>query len=287
MQYKFLLSPWKNKFIDVISKTRKELFISSPFISVEGVRILSNAIQTKGSIEISLITCLTTQNIVNGITEPTALLELYEQFSQVRISSLGRLHAKVYVIDNKIGIITSANLTNGGLVNNFEYGVLIDNKSIISTIKKDMSRYYALGNILDKNLLEKINEESSKLRIIKSKTDDLIKNTELAQSLRKSTESLESELLRNRIREGKTINAIFSDTILYLLEKKGPLTTKELHPLIQVIHPDICDDSIDRVINGQHFGKKWKHLVRDAQQSLKKKGFIYLRDKKWHLTKKI
>lgn len=284
MQYKFLLSPWKNEFIDVISKARKELFMSSPFINVEGVRILSDAIQTKSSIEISLVTNLTTQNIVNGITEPVALLELYEHFAQVKISSLGRLHAKVYLIDDNIGIITSANLTSGGLISNFEYGVLIDDKNVISTIKEDMLKYYSLGNILDRELLEKINEESNKLHGIKSKTDNLIKNTKLAQLLKKSTENLDVELLKNRIKDGKTINAIFSDTIIYILKKKGPLTTKELNPFIQSIHPDICDDSIDRVINGQHFGKKWKHLVRDAQQSLKKKGLIYLKGEKWCLT---
>lgn len=62
-------------------------------------------------------------------------------------------------------------------------------------------------------------------------------------------------MLKNRIKEGKTINAIFSDTISYALEKKGSLSTKELHPLIQSMHPDICDDSIDRVIDGQHLVK--------------------------------
>lgn len=284
MQYKFLISPWKNEFINVISKTRKELFMSSPFINVEGVRILSDAVQTKSSIEISLVTNLTTQNIVNGITEPVALLELYKQFTQVKISSLGRLHAKVYLIDNKIGIITSANLTSGGLISNFEYGVLIDDREVISTIKEDMLKYYSLGNILDRNLLERINEESNKLQGIKSKTDNLIKNTKLAQLLKKSTENLDVELLKNRIKEGKTINAIFSDTILYILKKKGPLTTKELNPFIQSIHPDICDTSIDRVINGQHFGKKWKHSVRGAQVSLVRKGLIYLEGEKWYLT---
>jgi len=283
MKYKLLISPWTNEFTDVISKTKNELFISSPFVNMEGVKILSDAIQTRSSVKMSLITNLTTQNILNEITEPSALLELYKQFNQVKVSSLGRLHAKVYLIDNKIGIITSANLTSGGLISNFEYGVLIDDRDVISTIKEDMLKYYSLGNILDRNLLEKINEESSKLCGIKSKTDNLIKNTKLAQLFKKSTENLDVELLKNRIREGKTINTIFSDTILYILKKRGPLTTKEINPLIQSIHPDICDDSIDRVINGQHFGKKWKHLVRDAQQSLKKKGLIYLKGEKWQL----
>ena len=252
MPYKFLLSPWKNEFIDVLGKTKEELFISSPFINVEGVKILSEAMETNASIEISLITSLTTKNIVNGITEPVALLELYKQFDKVRISSLGRLHAKVYLIDNKIGIITSANLTRGGLINNFEYGVLIDDENLISNIKEDMLKYRSLGNILDKSLLEKINEEANEIYRIKNETDEIIKKTQLANLLRKSAEKLDVDLLKNRIRGGKTINAIFSETILYLLEKKGALRTDELHLLIQAIHPDICDDSVDRVLSLIH-----------------------------------
>jgi len=283
MQYKFLVSPWRNEFIEIISKTRRELFMCSPFINIEGVKILSDAVHTKSSIEIFLITSFTTKNIVNRITEPAALLELCKQFTHIKISSLGKLHAKVYLIDNEIGIITSANLTSGGLVNNFEYGVLIENKDIISIIKEDMLKYYSLGNILDKDLLEKVSKEADKLYEIRNKTDNLVKNSKLGELLKKKAETIDVELLKNRIKEGKTINAIFSDTILYLLKKKGSLSTEEIHPLIQTMHPDICDNSIDRVINGQHFGKKWKHLVRDAQQSLKKKGLIYLKGGKWHL----
>jgi len=284
VKYKFLSFPWKNEFIDILSRTKKELFISSPFINVAGVKILANSIQTKSSINIFLLTNLTTQNIINRSTEPAALLELYKQFDQVNISSLGKLHAKVYLVDNEIGIITSANLTCSGLINNFEYGILIDDKNIISIIKEDMLKYYSLGNIFDKNLLEKLNEESEKLYRIKNEMDNFIENTRVAQLLKEATEIIDIDLLKSRIREGKTINSIFSDTVLYILKKRGPLSTKELHPLIQLIHPDICDDSIDRVIEGQHFGKKWKHSVRNAQKFLKEKGLIYLKDGEWHLT---
>jgi len=282
VKYKFLSFPWKDEFIDIISRTKEELFISSPFINVEGVKILSNCFQKKFSINISLLTNLTSQNIINRSTEPTALLELYKLFDQVRISSLGKLHAKVYIVDNEIGIITSANLTSGGLINNFEYGVLIDDKNVISTIKKDMLEYFFLGNIFDKILLEKINKESEKLYKIKYKTDNLIKDTKLAQLLKKDAETIDSELLKNRIK-GRTINAIFSDTIIYILKKRGSLSTSKLNPLIQSIHPDICNDSIDRVIEGQHFGKKWKHSVRSAQQFLKREGLVYLEDGEWCL----
>lgn len=282
MKYKFLSFPWKDEFIDIIRRTKEELFISSPFINIEGIKILLNCFQNKSSINISLLTSLTAQNIINKSTEPSALLELYKLFDQVRISSLGKLHAKVYIVDNEIGIITSANLTSGGLINNFEYGILIEDKNVISAIKKDMLEYFFLGNIFDKILLEKINKESEKLYKIKYETNNLIKDTKLAQLLKKDTETIDSELLKNRIKS-RTINAIFSDTITYILKKRGSLSTSKLHPLIQSIHPDICDDSIDRVIEGQHFGKKWKHSVRRAQQSLKDKGLIYLKDGKWCL----
>jgi hypothetical protein len=156
---------------------------------------------------------------------------------------------------------------------------------IISTVKDDMFKYFSLGNVLDKKILEKISGEAKKIYLVKKKTENVIRKTKLPQLLKRATENLNIELLKNRVKEGKTVNAIFSNTILYLLEKKGSLATSELHPLIQSIHPDICDDSIDRVINGQHFGKKWKHQVRSAQQFLKRQGLIY-RDKnnKWRLN---
>lgn len=58
----------------------------------------------------------------------------------------------------------------------------------------------------------------------------------------------------------------------------------ELHPLIQRLQPDLCDDSIDRVIEGVHFGKKWKHHVRSAQQFLKRQGRIRYDGARWHLV---
>jgi hypothetical protein len=74
---------------------------------------------------------------------------------------------------------------------------------------------------------------------------------------------------------------VFEKTILYFLKREGPMTTRQLHPLVQSVHPDLCDDSVDRVIDGQHFGKKWKHLVRIAQSHLKLKGMIVLQNGLW------
>jgi hypothetical protein len=71
---------------------------------------------------------------------------------------------------------------------------------------------------------------------------------------------------------------------LYILEKYGGMQTEQLHFYIKQIHPDLCDDSIDRVIDGKHYGKRWKHYVRNSQQHLKSKGLIELTNGIWKLT---
>jgi len=55
--------------------------------------------------------------------------------------------------------------------------------------------------------------------------------------------------------------------------------------MIEAIHPDLCDNSVDRVIDGKRFGKKWKHAVRTAQQQLKKQGLVRLANDRWMITK--
>jgi hypothetical protein len=61
------------------------------------------------------------------------------------------------------------------------------------------------------------------------------------------------------------------------------MPTTELHNHNQQIHPDLCDSTIDRVIDGKRYGKKWKHAVRTAQQHLKKKDLVVLKDGHWLL----
>ena len=284
--YRLLISPWSDQFANTLSQAGRELFISSPFVNVGGARALAEVTKHRSSIDLTLLTSLTAQNIMNGVTDPSALRMLFEQFGHVRISSLPRLHAKVYIVDGKVGIITSANLTSGGLSTNFEYGVQFDNAKIVTIIREDMNRYFSLGNIFTIETLRTIEKETKDLLSLRREAERAVRRSELATRLARASLKIEFELLQNRVKEGRTVNSILSETIVYILEKMGPLTTRELHEFIQPIHPDICDDSIDRVINGQYFGKRWKHLVRSAQQHLKQQGFIALSNGKWQVLKR-
>ena len=96
--------------------------------------------------------------------------------------------------------------------------------------------------------------------------------------------AVSDELLRLRA-AGRTAHAIFADAILHLL-LDGPITTVELNQAIQRIHPDLCDDSIDRVINIAAFWQEMEACsVRMTQVFLRRRGDIRLEDRKWRLAK--
>jgi len=81
---KFIISPWKNEFINAISQVQKELIISSPFINIQGVEVISNVIPNSDNVELSLITNLTIGNIRNRGVDPSALLGLWDRFENLK-----------------------------------------------------------------------------------------------------------------------------------------------------------------------------------------------------------
>ena len=97
---------------------------------------------------------------------------------------------------------------------------------------------------------------------------------------------VEDNLIRTRVKN-ENPNSSFSRTLLYLLSMR-PAKTTDLRMQIKDIHPDLCNDSVERVIAGKRFGKLWKHRIRNAQQCLRKSGSIsYDKGTRlWHKTGK-
>jgi HKD family nuclease len=269
-----LKSPFEKQLKDTLCKSQNQVIIASPFINRQGADIFLDALAGKPDIDVKIVTNLSVKNIVAGVTQPDALLKIGTTIKNTSIISLARLHAKVYIIDESEAIVTSANLTSGGLLGNFEYGILSQDISVIKTIKQDILDYAALGSTFDIEILKKIDLQKQKIDAIKTETMHHSIYSELRHTLETVKQSMEIELITNKIKEDRTINSIFSETIMYLLSKYGQLTTKEIHLMAKQIHPELCDDTEDRVINGQHFGKRWKHLMRKAQQSLEERMLI-------------
>ena len=284
---RLIRSPWTETFRLLASTVQSDLLLVSPFVKTRSTEQVLSQIQKRGidkQVRVRLLTNLRPESALNGSMDLEALLELSRCLPKFELTHLPSLHAKVYVADESMAVVTSANLTEPGITGNLEYGVAFTDGKLVREIRRDFENYSLLGAKILPSDVESLAHETAELKQAFKEAERSIR----AQARRAFKEKLDAahiQLLRHRAK-GTTTHAILSDTILFLLAK-GPLRTTELHPMIQQLQPDICDDSIDRVIDGVHFGKRWKHYVRNAQQFLKRTGRVYYDGDRWHLTQGV
>jgi hypothetical protein len=274
---------WKDDLRALLTDARKSLIVSSPYVTARGADFvlshLSKAIRPR--LCFSLLTDLSPLNVAQGATDPSAVRGLAAALPRSRVFHLPRVHAKVYVKDAETAIVTSGNLTAGGLDVNYEYGLKVLDAPTAAAIDRDLTDFAALGALVPPDMLSAYSEKAAELRELHKAHERAARriNTRLGRALMAAAD----DLMRLRLLRGP-MHTVFAETILYLLARHGPLPTTQIHPRVEAMHPDLCDNSVDRVIDGKRFGKKWKHAVRTAQQQLKKRGQIELVGEKWRLA---
>jgi phosphatidylserine/phosphatidylglycerophosphate/cardiolipin synthase-like enzyme len=277
-------SPWTENLQNLLSLVDEHLLIASPFVKRFATELIVAQLDQRGlrnSVRVSLITDLRPESTLAGSMDLDALNDFGRSISGFELTHLPSVHAKVYVADCKMAIVTSGNLTEPGLCGNIEYGIALADDNLVRQVRADLDGYASLGAKVSMEDFGALAAEMQDLRALFQRAERSIR-TQARRAFREKLELTHVRLLRHRAK-GKTTHAIFSDTIRFLLAK-GPLRTEELHPLVQLLHPDLCDDLVDRVIEGVHFGKKWKHYVRNAQQYLKRHGEIRFDRERWHLV---
>ena len=283
--FDLLHSPFKSAFDEFANSIISDCFICSPYITFDPVKTLIRTVSEKKlgrNVQINILTDISLRTAVQGATEIAALLYLFDNHPNVSIAYLPRIHAKVYIANQTSAIVTSANFTEGGATRNFEYGIKINDSVLVQKIHSDINEYRKLGANINQIQLAEIQKQVEGVRSAIQEEQKTI-TRKMRLEAKKQERILEDNLIRIRIKDRST-NSIFSETLLYLLSHK-PMTTEELHLRIKDVHPDLCDDNFDRVIDGRHFGKLWKHQVRNAQAHLKRMGSI-LYDEEKHLWSK-
>lgn len=288
----FFRSPLAHAFTEFAEGVRERCLLCSPYISVEPVRRLLNTLQAKRlteAIQVQIITDISPLNIIGGATDLNALILLTDNVRAVEMTYLPRVHAKVFVCDDQFALLGSANFTQGGADRNWEYGVRFTDLETVSQVRADMEAYAALGARVSPVQLREMQQKASAIREALAEDQQNLnrKRKDLALELqiprvKELQRTLEDDLLGLRV-AGKTINAIFSETILFLLAG-GPQTANDLRDRVQDLHADICDSATERVIHGQSFGKLWKHQLRTARANLAQRGLIAydVQQRVWH-----
>lgn len=128
-----LKNPWKKKFLRLVSESKESIKMTSPFVKGNICNELISVKNKKSKIE--LYTSFKLMNIYSGSLDLNGLESIINEKGIIRNKS--RLHSKIYLFDYKRVIITSANLTNGGLLYNYEYGVYTEEKGVIERVVED------------------------------------------------------------------------------------------------------------------------------------------------------
>jgi phosphatidylserine/phosphatidylglycerophosphate/cardiolipin synthase-like enzyme len=277
--------PLRTALVEVIRSAREDLLIAAPYIKEDEAKWVCDELAARASsndCRLKVLTDIRSDSVLGGSLDLEALELFGQRRSNTQVVSLPRLHAKVYVADMRRALVTSANLTPSGLDFNFEYGVCLDESALVRQVRGDLEAYAKLGSVLSEAALVSL------LSVAKSLKDEY---EQVNKATSRRIKSRFNETLRQAQRQflsvqvgNRTAHGLFADAMVYLLSTR-PLSTEELHPRIAQLLPDLCNDDADLVINGQKFGKQWKHTVRNAQVFLRRAGRIALKNGKWTLVK--
>lgn len=114
----------RDAIIDAFEKAKQRIRIISPFIQETMTKYLVDSMG-KG-ITSQLITRFYREDFIRSVSSLTALKSL--QNAGVDIYAIKDLHAKLYLFDDNVAIIGSANFTGGGFGNNIELSLYIEDE---------------------------------------------------------------------------------------------------------------------------------------------------------------
>ena len=277
-------SPWATTFDQFAASIQETAIIAAPYITREPVERLTGKLRSRHkSVRLDVLTNLHADSLIAGSVDSGALAWLCQQVPGATIRHLPGLHAKAYVADGHTAIVTSANLTHGGLIRNYELGIAITDPKAVSEIADDLEEYGNLGSIVPPDALAELDDKAKDARQRQGTATHSLPDTVRAE-IDAILEDMDERLKLLRTIPGESTTAIFGRAVRYILRQHGPLSTRDINPLVQGLFPDMCDDSVHRVINGVSFGRRWKHQVRNAQVQLRRDDVIVRDGNRWRLT---
>lgn len=117
------------------------LKIISPYIKES---VAKEIIKGKNE-DVRIITKLNFNNYESGSSDLNALRYFNKMKCRVK-GFINGLHSKLYIINEKVVIITSANWTNSGFNTNLEFGYITDNKK---NVRESLMYFNGLWNSQD------------------------------------------------------------------------------------------------------------------------------------------
>jgi len=250
---KILKTPWKSELLRLVHESKRSVKITSPFVKHNMCSEVLKAKRRETKFEI--ITSFKLMSVYSGSLDLNALDIILKRNGVVK--NYSKLHAKMYLFDEERAIVTSGNLTHGGLVKNFEYGLFIDDHNIVSAIADD---YQALSHhentglvkLSDVQTARRMLEKIARTKPVTLPTFQLETETEVPDVIETDIQPIASSLSGWRLDVFTCLNQI-SKEIFFLSD------VYKFEPLLKSKHQD---------------NKHVKDKIRQQLQGLKAIGLI-------------
>ncbi|MDP1587737.1 MAG: phospholipase D-like domain-containing protein [Prosthecobacter sp.] len=131
---RFVTTPSRIWLREAIASCRNEIIVASPFV---GTAFNLEIKSLPARVHRKLITRTELTTFASRASDLESLIQFSEEGGEVR--SLPGLHAKVYLIDRTVALVTSANATFSGLNRNWECGVVIEDAAQVSELAQLMN----------------------------------------------------------------------------------------------------------------------------------------------------
>lgn len=125
-----LTSPWRDEFDGLVDTVRNTFRLAVPYYSYEPIAQLLK--RSKGRKKFFLFAL--EERAVKGNFQSISAISAILKDNAAEVRFIKNLHAKFFVVDEKRAVVTSANLTGGGLDDNIEMGVRFDDPAAVKRL---------------------------------------------------------------------------------------------------------------------------------------------------------
>ncbi len=134
-QLQMVTTPTLEWLMDYASQCRSRVLIASPFVN-DGIKPVVDVLRE--DVSRTMVTRLDMRNFALGASNLITLCTLAHDGFQVR--AVGGLHAKVYIFDASVALVTSANATFSGLSRNRECGLMTTDARVVADLAESFTR---------------------------------------------------------------------------------------------------------------------------------------------------
>lgn len=126
-------SPWGETLARLAADCTTRVRVMSPFVKSDALDFFLAALSPK--VQVHFVSRIVIGHFHRGVSDLVAFRTLLQR--KASVFNAHRLHAKIYLFDEESAVVTSGNLTMSGLEHNYEYGLLLREKSLVQQIVTD------------------------------------------------------------------------------------------------------------------------------------------------------